>query len=124
MITGVVTPELEPRIQLTVRGKGARKEIIDAVVDTGFNGYLTLPSDMIAALQIPQVGHARVGFADGSESLCPLHRARVVWIGRLVSVEAEAADTDPLIGMALLEDHDLQIRVMSGGRVSIQAIEP
>ena len=34
-----------------------------------------------------------------------------------------AADSTPLVGMALLDNHDLSIQIREGGRVVIQARE-
>jgi len=58
MITGAVTSELEAQIQLAIRGASGREQILDAVIDTGFNGHLTLPPDVVAAFGLPRVGHA------------------------------------------------------------------
>ncbi len=55
MITGRVTPDgREAVISLDVRGARDRGERsyrrIEAVIDTGFTGYLTLPADVAASL--------------------------------------------------------------------------
>ena len=41
--------------------------------------------------------------------------------GKRRSIEAEAADTTPLVGMRLLDGHSLYMEVEDGGRVVIQA---
>ncbi|MBT9161314.1 MAG: hypothetical protein AAGB97_09515 [Dehalococcoidia bacterium] len=40
MITGKVTANREAVIELEVVGSNQRKEKVEAVIDTGFNGYL------------------------------------------------------------------------------------
>jgi len=45
----------------------------------------------------------------------------VLWDGRPVRVEADAADATPLVGMRLLDSHNLNIDVEDGGRVVVQA---
>jgi len=47
MIKGIVTFQLEPLIRLTVLGERGKRINIEAVVDTGFNGDLSLPPDVI-----------------------------------------------------------------------------
>jgi len=47
----------------------------------------------------------------------------VLWDGQARYVEADAADTTPLLGMLLLDGHDLSVQVRDGGRVVIQAKE-
>ena len=44
MMTGVVNADLEPLLRLTVRDAGGQPHDVEAVIDTGFNGFLTLPS--------------------------------------------------------------------------------
>ena len=59
MIAGVVNDALEATIRLTVRGPSRQEESVEAVMDTGFDGYLTLPPAVIAALELPWRRKAR-----------------------------------------------------------------
>ncbi len=52
-MTGTVNAELEPLLRLVVRDAGGQAHDVEAVVDTGFNGFLTLPPALIAALRLP-----------------------------------------------------------------------
>jgi predicted aspartyl protease len=49
MMTGTVNTDLEPLLRLTVRDAGGQPHDLEAVIDTGFNGFLTLPPALIAA---------------------------------------------------------------------------
>ena len=42
MIIGKVTANREAVIELEIIGSNQRKENVEAIIDTGFNGYLTL----------------------------------------------------------------------------------
>lgn len=53
MMTGVVNTHLEALVRLTVRGPGGQEEEIEGVIDTGFDGSLSLPSTLIDALSLP-----------------------------------------------------------------------
>jgi predicted aspartyl protease len=52
---------------------------IDFVVDTGFNGYLTLPSPAVAALKLPLESTIVARLTDGSESEIPIYLAEIRW---------------------------------------------
>jgi predicted aspartyl protease len=52
MMTGVVTAEREATLPITVVGPKGRTRELDAVVDTGFNGYLTLPQSLVRELEL------------------------------------------------------------------------
>ena len=47
MITGEITANRETIIELEIIGSNQKRENVEAVADKGFNGYLTLPSDLI-----------------------------------------------------------------------------
>ena len=51
MITGVVNAEFEPIIPLSIRRSDGKVYTQDAIVDTGFNGWLSLPPDLIAKVK-------------------------------------------------------------------------
>lgn len=43
MMMGLVDANLEPRLQLIVHAASGSPQEIEVVIDTGFNGFLTLP---------------------------------------------------------------------------------
>ena len=123
MIEGVVNTAYEPVITLTVQGPPGRSRVIEAVVDTGFNGFLTLPATLVSELGLPWVSIGRATLADGSEIAYDVYGTTVLWDGQARYVEADAADSTPLVGMLLLDGHDLSVQVRDGGRVVIQVGE-
>ena len=54
MIEGIVNAFYEPVVFLSVQGPGGRRQEVETVVDTGYNGYLTLPHSVVAELQLPR----------------------------------------------------------------------
>lgn len=50
MISGVVTGDRQAVIPLKVRGPTGQEQEIEAVIDTGFDGCLSLPSSVIVSL--------------------------------------------------------------------------
>ena len=121
MIAGVVNAAYEPVITLAVQGPVGRTRDIDAVIDTGFGGLLTLPPALVAELGLLFKGTGRATLADGSEVDFPSYGVDVLWDGQRISIDADAADTTPLVGMRLLDGHSLYMEVQDGGRVVIQA---
>ena len=122
MISGVVNAHAEATIRLPVRAADGREQEIEAVLDTGFNGSLTLPPPIIASLGLPWRTRGSVMLANGTEDQCDIYTATVIWDGRQRNILVEAADTDPLIGMALLYGHDVRMQVIEGGSVIIQTL--
>jgi predicted aspartyl protease len=50
MITGMVNANREATIRLVVSGPSGQQQEIEAIIDTGFTGFLTLPPALIQAL--------------------------------------------------------------------------
>ena len=120
MIEGVVNAAHEAVLTLPFEGPAGETRDIAGVVDTGFTGFLTVPSALAVELGLPFEGTARATLADGSETIFPYYGVAVLWDGRTRYVEADAADTTPLVGMRLLDGHSLYVEVEDGGRVVIE----
>ena len=122
MITGVVKATREAIIHLTVRGTNEQTSETEAVIDTGFTGFLTLPPSLILSLGLTWRGQAQAMLGDGSLHQFDVYGATVIWDGQVRVVETDAADTTPLIGMGLLYGYDLHIQTVEGGTVTIEAL--
>jgi clan AA aspartic protease len=122
MMAGVVNAAREAVLSVTVRGPGGGGQDIEAAIDTGFTGSLTLPPALIAALALPWQGYGRAVLADGSTSLFDVHEATVIWDGQPCRVPASAIDVMPLVGMSLMDGFELNIQVRAGGNVTLVAL--
>ena len=91
------------------------------MVDTGFTRFLTLASAMVEELGLGYRGVNSVILADGSETTLEVYGVTVLWDGQPREVVAYVSDTTPLIGMSLLQRHNLDIDVEDGGHVLIRA---
>jgi len=66
MIEGFVNANLEAVVTIPLLGPTGQTREVAAVVDTGFNGYLTLPPTLVADLGLSVVGDGEAIHADGS----------------------------------------------------------
>jgi clan AA aspartic protease len=121
MISGRVNHNLEAVVSLTIQGPNASHQI-DALLDTGFSSYLTLPAAVIAALGWPWLSRHHGMLADGSVQILDAYEATVIWDSQARIVEAIAIDAAPLAGMKLLQGYELRIEVNDGGSVSISTL--
>jgi clan AA aspartic protease len=122
MITGVVTPNREAVIRVLVRGTHGQEARVDAVVDTGFNGFLTLPVRRITELALSFAGTTQATLGDGSAVPLDVFEATVLWDNHAQSIIVLAAEDSALVGMALLSGYRVTLDVEDGGSVSIEAL--
>ena len=122
MMFGVVNSNCEAIIKVAVGRIGSPKITVDAVIDTGFISFLSLPLSIITYLGLPW--HYRdVGtLGDGSEVVFEIYKAAVIWDGQNQIVDVVASNADPLVGMSLLYGFKLQIEAVEGGTVTIEAL--
>ena len=71
MIEGFVNARYEPVISIPVQGLSGQEREIEAVVDTGFNGFLTLPPALVAELGLTFQGEGWATLANGSVETLP-----------------------------------------------------
>jgi clan AA aspartic protease len=121
MITGTVNADYEAVIRLFVQGPSGTAHEVDAMIDTSFNGFLTLPPALVTTLGLMRRSRGRALLANGREELFDIYGVTVLWDGQQRYVEADAVDTTPLVGMSLLDGYDLYVQVVEGGQVVIQA---
>ncbi len=121
MIHGLVELD-QGRIRLMVKGTQGREVEIDAVLDTGYTAALTLPPRIIGELGLRWLSVDRGTLADGSECLFDVFEGKVIWDGKVRRILVDEADTDSLVGMGLLNGHELKMQVRPHGKITIKPL--
>jgi clan AA aspartic protease len=121
MMTGIVTANREAVLSLKVQDVNGVMQEIETVVDTGYNGFLTLPADFVAALGLIAYGQRLVTLGDGQDVLLQVYEATVVWDDAPRLVQVLATDGDAVLGMSLLYGYRVIMDVVDGGLVTIEA---
>lgn len=122
MIQGTVNARREAILPLVVGNSSGQRQVIDTVIDTGFNGFLTLPSVLITSLRLSWNASDIVTLGDGSDALFDLYAATIIWDGEYREIDVAESETEPLIGMALLYGYRLQIDAIKGGIVKVERL--
>jgi clan AA aspartic protease len=119
MMFGRVNQQREAILNLVIIGDRSQKIAVDAVVDTGFNGDLILPIEMVLELELSPQGYQRATLGDGTISQFRVYAGTVIWDGSRRLVEVNAATSGVLIGMGLLEGYKVEIDTTPNGVVTI-----
>ena len=114
----------EGRIRLKVKGIRGREEDVEAVIDTGYTGSLTLPSEIVSLLALDWRSVDRGTLADGSECLFDVYEAKVLWDGKARQILIDETNADPLLGMRLLKGYELRMQIRERGKVTIAPLNP
>jgi len=121
VINGIVVG-LQARMGIILYPPGCAEIEIECVIDTGFEGFLTLPPTVVAELQLPYVAPINANLADNSSIVTNVHQGTILWNGVQRVIPVLAMGRRPLIGTALLEDYHLSIDFCEGGTVLVDDI--
>ncbi len=122
MTTGKVTAQLRPTIEVALQNQAGQMRTVEVTVDTGYNGEILLPPDIIQSLALASAGETPAVLADGTIVLLPMYEGYVRWKGILRRATIDEADSDPLVGMAFLKGHRLTVECVPTGLVIIEII--
>ena len=122
MMTGIVNANGEAMLRVVVGDLATQRIVIDALIDTGYTGNLTLPPSTIAALNLPWRGSEEGVLGDGSTQMFDVYSATIIWDGGFRTIKVNESDTDPLLGVGLLYGYEVCIQTISGGTVTVKAL--
>lgn len=101
-------PSKHPKIKLTVSGN-RKIGILEALVDTGFDGYLSLPINVAILLGLELIGVEPVQYADGRTSQELVFSVKVNFDGKeKIVVTTLTAGSVALAGTSLFSEHELK----------------
>jgi clan AA aspartic protease len=122
MMHGIVDRNCEATIRLVVGNVDSQRQVIDAVIDTGFTGFITLPLAVITSLDLKLYGREEGTLGDGSSCIFDVYTGLVIWDGELRRIDVNASEAAPLVGMSLLYGYRIQLDAIEGGSVTIQSL--
>jgi clan AA aspartic protease len=95
---------------------------IEFVVDTGFEGAMTLPLTVIQAMNLSYFTQLTANLADDSGVGVDVFVAMIRWDGTPKKVAVLGMGKRPLLGTALLSQHRLSVDFTESGVLSITAL--
>lgn len=123
MIVGTVNTTREPLVSLRFRGPNGTVLEVSVLIDTGYGGVFALPPWVISALGL--VGHigGAIQLADGSFRQFGTYIGQVEWHDGWRTVQISGfGNPDAVLGMEMLDGHELHIDANIGGVVGIRPI--
>jgi clan AA aspartic protease len=119
MMQGRVNQSCEAMLSIAIRNDQTT-QMVNAVVDTGFSGFLTLPSEVISTVGFRWEGRDFATLGDGTSCTFEVYLGLVIWDGKYREIYINESETVPLIGMQLLRGYDLRIQAIEGGLVQLK----
>ncbi len=122
MIIGTVNQRLQMIVPVVLVLEGRPELQIEFVLDTGFEGAMTLPAAAVTALDLPFYQETDAFLADGTSVKTEMYRAKIQWQGKQENAAVLAMGHTPLLGTAILAGCELTAQFFEGGVVEIERI--
>ncbi len=119
---GEVSDDGFARISLTIHGPFGRNRTVRAIIDTGFDGCLTLPQNLVTELELVYLDQTTISVGGGAKVRAGKYEAIVEWLGHRRDVPVLSMDQDAYVGMALMRGTRLTIENKLGGVVRINPL--
>ena len=122
MIVGTVNDKLEPRIPLLVESSGGNQRQVDALVDTGFTGMLSLPQETVDQLQLMPDANGAALLADEQWHECSAFWGFVVWHGQSLFKRIHSLGAEVFVGTEFLSGTAMAAEFRPGGKVTLEKL--
>ena len=109
-------------VNVEILDRSGQPHTIEVLLDTGFDGHLKLTSTTIQELELSRSGYRFGELADGTVTRFMSYGSAVLWDGQPRLVTVIEADTEPLLGMELLQGSRVILDVRDDGPVTIDAL--
>ena len=117
---GQVNPRMQAMVPVTIHDLLGQTLALDAILDSGFSGYLTLPLAIITTLQLPFLGSRVFSLGNNAQANFDIYVATLIWDGEEKNIQVLSSEAHPLVGMSLLKGFCFTIDVLDGGEVRIE----
>jgi len=110
MLKGVVNDRDEPVVGLRLISSNSRSHLHPVIIDTGFNGNLSVPEKLAKRYGWPWIGNESYEIATGDVVEQKVFLGEIRWFGIQQQVYAVASHADDiLMGTRLLRQRQLNI---------------
>ena len=119
MTTSGSVRNLVPLVPIVIVSADSSLQQFHVLLDTGFDGYLTLSASEVRRLGLENPTPEPVTLADGAQQDSNVYTATVIWLGERRLIRVHELGPRPLVGMALLHGNRVTLDVIEGGPVTI-----
>jgi clan AA aspartic protease len=102
------------QLEAWLRVRSSSSEMIDCLIDTGFDGSLVLPRSEANRLNLTVLGRVPIIGVSRLRSIADIAELEVEWLGEIRAVEVIISDgDDSLIGTQMLDGSRLVVDYMN-----------
>ncbi|MDE2785133.1 MAG: clan AA aspartic protease [Chloroflexota bacterium] len=121
MTTGHIDQGGHPVLPVDLFDRQGRLRRVEAMLDTGFDDFLALPSHWVQRLGLVWAARMPMRVATSEWALFDVYEATVWWFGARLPIRVLQTQSEILVGTRLLWESQLAVQFWEGGVVSVQS---
>ena len=114
--------KLYPYSPIYVESRTRKSEIFTAIIDTVYNGWIALPANDIAMLELEMIGEDPVLFGNFTTEFVRTFRAQIIWNDQRRFVTVHETGNEATIGMNPWRDNNLSLDACENGEIRLEPI--
>ena len=111
---------LAATVEVEIRWSASHSRTFEALLDTGFNGSVSLPTKVVEEVGLPLVTERTVTLGDASDLRVRVHAGYIRFADDWHRCPVLATGDIPLVGMQLLEGLKVCFESVEGGDIEIE----
>ena len=123
MIRGTGFPNRQALLAVALLDTAGQFQPFEFVLDTGFDGDLSLPAQTIQTLVAVRLSPSIIELADGSRTTAHTWEATALWDGERRMLTIMESEGEPLLGMNLLWGNPISLAARAFGDLVIERME-
>ena len=119
--TGHIDQDGHPVIPVDLFDRQGRLRRVEAMIDTGFDDFLALPTHLVQRLGLVWINRMPMQVATSEWAHFDVYEATVFWLGNRLPIRVLQTQSEILVGTRLLWESQLTAQFWEGGVVSVQS---
>ena len=118
--TGHIDQLGRPVIPVDLFDHQGRLHRVEAMIDTGFDDFLTLPAYLVQRMGLVWASRMPMQVATSEWAQFDIYAADVLWLGNRLPLRVLQTQSETLVGTRLLWESQLTVQFWEGGGVNVQ----
>ena len=119
MTIGHIDQHGHPVISVDLFDSQGRLRRVEAMIDTGFDDFLTLPAHWVQRLGLVWASRIPMQVATAEWAHFDIYAVDVLWFGNRLPIRVLQTQSEILVGNRLLRESQLTVQFWEGGSVNV-----
>ena len=112
-----------PTVSIGIRGRNDKEMVLDAVLDTGFTGTVSIPDQIIRETNLAFSRREMFVLADGTRRVVDVYDGSVLFAGVWYETDVFSTHHVAIVGMRLMYGANISLDAVPNGEISYTSLD-